>query len=162
MSHYISPLRFARIWEMDRNGYPMCGSLDEQQMVRDAIGNYIEWNNPYDRAMFTLTKKIKAGGRYFLPISLLHEEGRRSFWGRTGGAVIQLFPPERQATQSEWAFVLSHEIGHVMGRQLFNPADFTEGWAVQFQNWVMNGQREYGYIYETLAAVGAMDRVVPA
>ena len=160
MSHYMSPLRFNRIWEMDRNGYPMCGSLEEQMTVRHAIDNYIEWNNPYDRAMFALTKKVKRTGRNFLPISLLHEEGRQSFWGRTGGAVIQLFPPDRVTPQSEWDFVLSHEIGHVMGRQLFNPADLTEGWAVQFQNWMMYSQIESGYVFESLAAVGAMHSVV--
>ena len=163
MSHYMSPLRFHRIWEMDRNGYPMCGSLKEQMMVRAAIGSYVEWDGPYDRALFVLTKKVKATGRYFLPISLLHEEGRQSFWGRTGGAVIQLFPPDRELiSQHEWDFVLSHEVGHVMGRYLFNPNDRTEAWATQFQNWVMYGQREGTYVYDRLDSVGAMDSVVVA
>ena len=158
----MSPLRFNRIFEMDRNGYPMCGSLTEQMTVRHAINNYAEWNGPYDQALFALTKKVKAGGRYFLPISLLHEEGRQSFWARTGSAVIQLFPPDRVTPQSEWDFVLSHEIGHIMGRQLFNPADLTESWAVQFQNWVMYGQREGNYVYDRLDSVGAMHSVVLA
>ena len=160
MSHYMSPLRFNRIWEMDRNGYPMCGSLEEQQIVRDAIGNYIEWDNPYDRVLFALTKEVKRTGRKYLPISLLHEEGRQSFWGRTGGAIIQLFPPDRVVAQSEWDFVLSHEIGHVVGMKLLDN-DRTEMWAVMFQQWVMYGQDQtFGYVHDKLAAVGALDSVV--
>ena len=162
MSHYLTPARFNRIFEMDRNGPPMCGTIDEQQIVRDAISTYIEWNNPFDRTLFALTKKVKIQGRKYLVISLQHDE-RAYFWGRTGGASIQLFPPSsRVPSLSEWSYVLTHEIGHLMGMHLFNPQDRTESWAVQFQNWVMNGQSQYGrgYVYSKLDEAGAMDSVV--
>ena len=159
MGDYLAPRRFSRVWEMDRNGPPMCGTHTEQQQARDAIGNYSDWDNPYDRALFALDKAVNATGRSYLVISLFHEV-RQSFYGRAGGAVIQLFPPStREPAQSEWDFVLSHEMGHIMYRQLFNPILGTEDWATQFQWWVMNGQPEFGNVYDSLDSVGAQDSV---
>ena len=163
MSGYLSPLRFARVFEMDRNGPPMCGTLDEQQQVRDAILTYAYWDGPYDRALYALTRQVKAPGdlkRYFLPISLVHDEGRRAFWGRCFPALMQLFPPDRpHVPQSEWDYVVSHEMAHFFGWRMFNPVDRTEGWATQFQWWVMNGQPESGWVYERLAEAGCQETV---
>ncbi len=159
MGDYLSPRRFARVWEMDRNGPPMCGTHAEQQQARNAIGNYSDWDSPYDRALFALDKAANVGGRHYLIISLWHEV-RQSFTGRAGGAVIQLFPPStHEPAQSEWDYVLSHEMGHIMGVQLFNPIDNSEFWASQFQWWIQNGQPEHGYVYDRLDEVGAQDSV---
>lgn len=149
---YLTPRRFARLWEMSRTGPPECGTIPEQQAVRDVFTEYAPFDSLLDRVLFAVDKQINREGRRYLAVTIHHEPGQPSFWGMTGGASIVLYPPDGPLPKpSSWAFVVLHEFGHVVGRRLFNPADMTEAWAVLFQQWAMGGQSEYHPAWARLA-----------
>ncbi len=160
MSDYLSPRRFARLFEMDRNGFPACGTLEDQGHVRDAISNHVVFDEGFDRALFALDKDINRAGRSFIPFSFLYENQPPSLRGRAYPNVIQLFPNTDEAWHDTlWEFVVIHEIGHLMGMHLLEPADWSERWATSFQAWVFQGAEPRGHVYEALDAVGAQDSV---
>lgn len=139
---------------MDRNGYPFCGSLDEQERVRRVFATYAPWDSLLDRTLFALDKEVNRQGRHFLPITIQHEPDRPSFWGMTGGAGIVLFPPDTDTLPplAQWAYVLLHEVGHLVGIHLLD-GDRSESWAMQFQQWAMGGQSEWHPVWQRLESL---------
>ncbi len=160
MSDYLSPRRFARLFEMDRNGPPACGTLEDQGHVRDAISAWVVFDEGFDRALYALDKDINRSGRSYLWFSFLYENQPPSLGGRTYRTVIQLFPnTDEPFTPRRWEYVVIHEIGHLIGWWLLEPADRSENWATDFQQWVFQGAESSGHVYEALDAVGAQDSV---
>ena len=159
MSDYLAPRRFARLFEMDRNGPPACGTLEDQGHVRDAISDHIEFNEGFDRALYALDKNINKAGRSYLWFSFLYDNQPPSLRGRAYPNVIQLFPADEPWSATLWEFVVIHEIGHLMGMHLLEPVDWSERWATDFQQWVFQGAEPRGHVYEALDAVGAQDSV---
>ncbi len=160
MSDYLSPRRFGRLFEMDRNGPPACGTLEDQGRVRDAIDAWVEWDGGFDRALYALDVDINKGGRSFLIFSFLYENQPRSLRARAFPVTVQMFPNTDEPWNSAlWEYVVIHEIGHLMGMHLLEPADWSEYWASSFQGWVMAGAEPIGDVYERLDAVGAQDTV---
>ena len=161
MSHYLAPRRFARMMEMDRNGYPACGTLEDQASVRDAISKYTEWNGGFDRVLWALDKEVNREGRSFLWFSFLYEGIPEALRGRAWKVVIQLFPTAGSTwSDTVWEYVVLHEIGHWVGMWLLDPPDRQEPWATDFQQWVFQGSPSSGHVYEALDAVGAQDSVI--
>jgi len=160
MSDYLSPRRFARVMEMDRNGPPACGTLEDQGHVRDAINKYIDFDNGFDRTLWALDKEVNRQGRSYLVFSFYYENPPKSLRAHAWPIVIQIFPNSGEpAHDTLWEYVVLHEIGHWMGIWLLEPADWSEQWAVDFQGWVMSGAEPIGRVYERLDAVGAQDSV---
>ena len=145
---------------MDRNGPPACGTLEDQGHVRDAIDNHVEWDEGFDRALYALDKDINKAGRSYLWFSFLYDNQPPSLGGQTYRTVIQLFPAvDEPWSAARWEYVIIHEIGHLMGWWLLDPADRSERWATDFQAWVFSGAEQRGHVYEALDAVGAQDTV---
>ncbi len=160
MSDYLSPRRFARVMEMDRNGLPACGTLEDQGSVRDAISKYIEFDNGFDRVLWALDKEVNQQGRSFLWFSFLYDDIPTGLRGRAWKVVIQLFPTAGSNwSDTVWEYVVLHEIGHWVGMWLLEPPDRQEPWATDFQGWVMTGADPIGHVYKALDAVGAQDTV---
>ncbi len=160
MSRYLSPRRFARMSEMDRNGFPACGTLEDQGRVRDAIEAWVEWDQGFDRALYALDVAINRKGRNYLIFSFWYETQPRSLRGKAWPTVIQIFPNKDEPGHATlWEYVILHEIGHWMGMWLLDPPDWTQQWAVDFQGWVMSGAEPRGRVFDRLDAVGAQDTV---
>ncbi len=161
MSDYLSPRRFARMSEMDRNGFPAAGTLADQGRVRDAIDAWIEWDGGFDRALYALDLEINRMGRSYLVFSFYYETQPKSLRAHAWPMVIQIFPNVgKPGHNTLWEYVVLHEMGHWMGMWLLEPADWSERWAVDFQGWVMSGAEPFGRVYERLDAVGAQDTVI--
>ncbi len=146
--------------EMDRNGPPTCGTLEDQGHVRDAINRYIEFDNGFDRVLWALDKEVNRQGRSFLWFSFLYDDQPKGLRARAWSVVIQMFPNvDEPFNDAVWEFVVLHEVGHWIGMWLLEPPDRTEYWATSFQGWVMSGAEPIGDVYERLDAVGAQDSV---
>ncbi len=160
MNDYLNPRRFGRCFEMDRNGPPASGTLEDQGHVRDAIDAWVEWNGGFDRALYALDLEVNRQGRNFLVFSFWYDVQPHSLRAHAWPMVIQIFPNiDEPGHATLWEYVVLHEIGHLMGIWLLEPADWTEQWAVDFQGWVMSGSNPAGRVYEALEAVGAQDSV---
>ncbi len=160
MSDYLSPRRFARLFEFDHNGFPACGTLEDQGHVRAAIDTWVEWDEGFDRALYALDKDINRSGRSYLWFSFLYDNQPPSLRAQAYPNVIQLFPNTDEAWHAGvWEFVVIHEVGHLMGIHLVEPADWSERWATDFQQWVFGGAEPRGHVYDALDAVGAQETV---
>ncbi len=160
MSDYLNPRRFARVMEMDRNGPPTCGTLEDQGHVRDAINRYIEWDNGFDRVLYALDLEVNRQGRSFLWFNFLYEDFPGGLRAQAWKVVIQLFPTSGGSwNDAVWESVVLHEIGHWIGMWILDPPDREENWATDFQQWVFSGAEPIGHVYERLDAVGAQDTV---
>ena len=145
---------------MDRNGPPACGTLEDQGHVRDAINNYIEFDNGFDRVLWALDKEVNRLGRSFLWFSFLYEDFPTGLRGQAWNVVIQLFPAAGGSwSGAVWESVVLHEVGHWIGMHLLEPPDREENWAQDFQQWIVAGAESRGHVYEALDAVGAQDSV---
>ncbi len=162
MNDYLNPRRFARMMEMDHNGFPAAGSLEDQNHVRDAINKYVEWDNGFDRVLWALDKEVNRSGRSYLWFSFFYADIERGLRGEGWKTVIQLFlNAEGSWSDTVWEYVVLHEIGHWAGMWLLDPPDREENWATDFQQWIFSGAEPRGHVFEALDAVGAQDSVVP-
>lgn len=147
--HYVAPNRFARLFEVDRFDPP---TIEEQLRIRNVF-RLAEWDGRLDRVLFAVDQAINRAGRRYLPITVVHEPGRPSFGGFTGGVGIVLLPPDGPVPpQYSWDFVLLHEFGHVVCIWLLG-GDRSEDCATQFQWWAMNGQNPWHPIWLRLEPV---------
>ncbi len=125
--------RFARVFEMDRNGPPWEGTTEQQAAVREAFSKHQSWRNRFDRVLYAVDVAKNLQGRRFIPISFVESD---RFLGFAFPSSIllneQLLPQYIEKT-------LIHELGHIVGWNLFNPSDRSETWAEDFRHWVNAG-----------------------
>lgn len=131
------PRRFGYVFEFDRNGGPAAGTPEQQTAIRDLIRRTILSTPKFDRLLHSLAVKIKTWTPY-LPISWVVD------MGANGYTFPYLMLLNANLQPSAWLdFVFMHELGHLVGRHLLNPADRTEPWADEIANWVLAGAPDY-------------------
>lgn len=145
--------RFAYVLEFDRNGGSLAGSKEQQKAIRDELNDLMGGQGSLmDRTMRALAKVHK---KYWndvapadrLPILTTFVDGvsghgqAHHIWIGTGWTGDNLI--------SIWF----HELGHVVGINLFNPQDRTEHFAHMFSAWCANGCPANHWTWEQLQPV---------
>jgi len=126
----MTPRRFAYVMEFDRRGDVWAGTDAQRQTVRDAFADHLVFGGPFDLTMRALAKKVKLTSPY---VRIIFETGIA--FGHAYPSTILL---NRDITGDVLASTVMHELGHVVGWNLFNPIDTSEGWAESFKSWVFS------------------------
>ncbi len=147
----MTPRRFAYVMEFDRRGSVWAGTAAQRQTVRDAFADHLSadprpaglrfvaprhggplvFGEPFDLTMRALAKKVKLTSPY---VRIMFETGIA--FGVSWPSIIML---NRAVEDPDvLASVVMHELGHVVGWNLFNPTDRSEGWAEDFKRWVFS------------------------
>ena len=123
--------RFAYVMEFDRRGNVWAGTDAQRQTVRDAFADHLVFGQPFDLTMRALAKKVKLTSPY---VRIMFETGIA--FGVSWPSIIML---NRAVEDPEvLASVVMHELGHVVGWNLFSPTDRSEGWAEDFKRWTFS------------------------
>lgn len=151
--HYLDPRRFAEVWEFDRNGPPHCGTLEQQRRVRSWFDRHLLSGNPLHRVMQALDRKANSVGWSFYLITFA-DDPRVNPWATATRARIQFYmDPDDLPSQDWFDYVVPHELGHVIGWNLFNPIDRSEQWAEEFRLWLITGSSPVHPVQRRLAGL---------
>lgn len=122
--------RFAQCLEFDRAGDLRDGTDEQQAQIRAEMDSFIDFRNPLDLTMQAVDTVINRWGFHFVRITF-----DIGYVGHANPTTIYLnytFEPELVANYF-W-----HELGHVVGMDVFNPQNRTEQFAEEFKIWVYN------------------------
>lgn len=125
------PRRFGRCLEFDRAGDARSGTPEQQARIREEIKQFVQFNNRLDKVLAAVDKVAYKRGVYYINITF--GTGFIGFANPNGFYLNYGFSPDLTAVYF-W-----HELGHVVGMNVFNPQDRTEEWAEEFRIWVANG-----------------------
>jgi hypothetical protein len=143
----VKPRRFAQCLEFDRAGDLRDGTDEQQAQIRKEMDQFLSFNNPLDLTMRAVDRAINRWGFHYVRITF--DIGYVAHANPTTIYLNYTFEPEL-ITQYFW-----HELGHVVGMDVFNPQDRTEQFAEEFKLWVYNGTPEDYAIWERLRPVVA-------
>jgi hypothetical protein len=143
----VKPRRFAQCLEFDRAGDLRDGTDEQQAQIRKEMDQFLSFNNPLDLTMRAVDRTINSWGFHYVRITF--DIGYVAHANPTTIYLNYTFEPELIA-QYFW-----HELGHVVGMDVFNPQDRTEQFAEEFKLWVYNGTPEDYAIWERLRPVVA-------
>lgn len=130
--------RFAYVLEFDRNGGYLAGTKEQQATIRGRLKELMTRDSPLDLVMRAVAVKVKwywndlpPGDR--LPVITTFVKGLN---GLASDDHIWIHP---SWTGDGLEAIWFHELGHVVGINLFNPQNASEGWAEEFKLWCANG-----------------------
>lgn len=123
--------RFAECFEFDRADDARSGTPEHQAAIRRDLELFMDYGGPLHRVIQALDRAINR--RYVHYINITFGEGSMPFANPSQIWMNWTFDPELNAVYF-W-----HELGHVVGMNVFNPQDRSEGWAEEFKQWVYNG-----------------------
>jgi hypothetical protein len=145
----VTPRRFARVFEFDRNGPPWEGSPEQQQTIRDLLAEHMK-NPRFDAVIYALDRARNAWGVRFIPIRFVDFSG--STIGFATPSTISFKQDIDPLSLRSW--LLLHELGHSVGWNVLYPKDSSETWAWDFQYWVQTGCPD-GPVWDKLVAAMA-------
>lgn len=127
--------RFAYVMEFDRDP-AKAGTPEQQALIREHVESRLQWDCALDRTFRALAKVVKRywqdPGNLKKPVTTTLIEGIN---GRANNTQIWV---HKSYTGEALLSIWTHELGHVIGINLFNPQDASEDWAEQFKVWVFN------------------------
>lgn len=134
--------RFAECFEFDRAGDLRVGTPEQRARIHAEIDQFLVFGNPLHRTLQAVDRVINRQGVHYVNITFT-----TGLIGWANWMTIYLnyeFPPDLVA------FYFWHELGHVVGLNVFNPQDRSEEWAEAFTSWVYNGCPEDSPVWQRL------------
>lgn len=126
--------RFAECFEFDRAGDLRAGKLEHRMAIRTELERELKFNGPLHQVIRAMDRIINRRGYHYVNITF--GEGFNAFANPT--AIYLNYTHDTSLI----VVYFWHELGHVVGMNVFNPQDRTEGWAEEFRIWVANGAPE--------------------
>lgn len=123
--------RFAECFEFDRAGDLRAGTPEQRARILAEMDQFLVFGNPLHRTLQAVDRVINRQGVHYVNITFTT--------GLIGSANWMTIYLNHTHSPEIAAFYFWHELGHVVGIDVFNPQDRGEPWAESFVPWIYDG-----------------------